>query len=125
VKNTIPNKLNEVTISTLPIEIKVMTVGGKRLTLSVFNQIPERNDFLFCMTNEKRLTSYLGWVDKEVPFVLYNIESVLLKCSLKAITQKNNWDWFENNDIYKMSYDEFYLLASPFLDLKNQIYISI
>lgn len=65
-----------------------MTVGGKRLTLSVFNQIPERDDFLFAMDNGERLYAYLGWVDREFPFVLYNIEGVLLKCSIQAIRKK-------------------------------------
>lgn len=118
-------KTNDVTISTIPVEIKVITVGGKRLTLSVFNQIPDSDNFLLDMNEEERIQSYLGWVDRDFPFVLFTVDGVLLKCSLRAYKEENNWNWQGYQKKYKISYKKFYSFFSPFLNLKNQIYISI
>ena len=66
--------MEKITISTVPVTIRVMEVGGKRMTLAVFNQIRSGDFFSEEMTDEDRDSSFLGWVShKEERFILFHI----------------------------------------------------
>lgn len=68
-------------ISTMPVTIKVMEVGGKKMTMSVFKQIPEMHFIRNGTNREQRQASFLGWV--KIPnvgyFFVFTVDSVLYK----------------------------------------------
>lgn len=84
--------MENLTISTLPVTIRVMEVGGKRLTLSVFKQIPEGyyffdNEF----TDEQRREQYLGWVIySDRRYILYHRFGILLKDDFEEMRVTKN-----------------------------------
>ena len=71
--------MEHLSITTIPVTIKVLEVGGKRLTLSVFRQIPE--DFFFGddISDEQRAAWYLGWVDYNGKWLLFSRDGILVK----------------------------------------------
>jgi hypothetical protein len=72
--------MEKITISTVPVTIRVMEVGGKRLTLAVFNQI-QSGDFFDEETDEsERESSFLGWIQhKDSKYVLFHQNGSLKK----------------------------------------------
>jgi hypothetical protein len=72
--------MEKISIQTVPITIRVMEVGGKRMTLAVFNQIRAGDFFGEEMTDEDRESSFIGWVShKEERFILFHIGGYLKK----------------------------------------------
>jgi hypothetical protein len=93
---------NKITITTIPVTIKVMEVGGKKLTLSVFKQIPSSG------FDENNDDSFLGWVKHDIgKFILFHRDGVLLKHGIHP----------SNDDLVKR--------FSYYLTNENQIYIAI
>lgn len=81
-------------ISTMPVTIKIMEVGGKKMTMSVFKQIPHGEFFIRQAgkalyrdsTKEEREASFLGWIKIEgsrfeppVKYFLFSIDGTLYK----------------------------------------------
>ena len=73
----------ELSIKTVPVEIRVLTVDGKRMTKSVFDQIiPARYPALIEYKDNRwvLLVSALGWVrGSQNHHLLYHKEGVLFK----------------------------------------------
>ena len=81
-------------ISTLSVEIKVLTLSGKRFTKSVFNQLPERQIF----GDEGRLSAedivLIGYVVPEsdkTKWVLWKSAGVLYKSAMKVFSNNKKW----------------------------------
>ena len=47
----------DITISTVPVSIKVVEVGNKKMTISVFNQIPGKD---FSYSEQQRWVYWMG-----------------------------------------------------------------
>jgi hypothetical protein len=98
---------NKITITTIPVTIKVMEVGGKKLTLSVFKQIPI-GAFLQRKSEEEIKASFLGWIKYDgVKHILFHQNGILLK---------------EHTGDYSGKVMEVF---KPYLLNENQIYIAI
>jgi hypothetical protein len=73
--------MEKIQINTVPVTIRVMEVGGKRMTLSVFNQI--RNGDFFdddTISEAERKEAFLGWVSyKGDKYVIFAISGCLKK----------------------------------------------
>lgn len=96
---------NKITITTIPVTIKVVEVGGKKLTLSVFRQIP-RSPFFHYKTEDERRNSFLGWVKHEgYKYVVFHRDGILLRDSTFDSTGREM-------EVFK-----------PYLKNENQIYI--
>lgn len=102
----------KITINTLPVTIKVIEVGGKKMTISVLKQIPY-SPFLITGLGEDELnSSYLGWVkNNDEKFILFFRDNVLLKYRVP--------EGFTDYEIKKLE------LLEPYLERINQIYIAI
>jgi hypothetical protein len=141
-------------ISTMPVTIKIMEVGGKKMTMSVFKQIPECHFYRGDADSQKE--SFLGWVfiEKYGRFFVFSIDNILYKWKITAYSQHERENNDRLKDIYKkishcesykyqldkiealilekdqfiedMSYLEMEKQETNlYLNEKNQIYISI
>lgn len=54
--------MEKISIQTVPVTIRVMEVGGKRMTLAVFNQIQSGDFFSEEISDEEREKFFIGWV---------------------------------------------------------------
>jgi len=81
----------------MPVTIKVMEVGGKKMTMSVFKQIPERHFYLGDSDSQKK--SFLGWVfiEKYGKFFVFSVDNVLYKWKITHYDKHER----ENNDYMK------------------------
>jgi hypothetical protein len=97
----------DLSIKTVPVEIRVLTVDGKRMTKSVFLQIQEyvRGDgYLFEIKDDslKMVASSLGWVNlPDADWLLFNKGGMLCKIRKRHIDF--DCDKFPGNDGVKMS----------------------
>lgn len=67
----------ELSIKTVPVTIRVVEVGGKRMTLSVFKQI---QDGYFFNKEPDGVVAYLGWIDySNSRYILFSDNGNLLK----------------------------------------------
>lgn len=109
----------ELTIKTVPVEIKVLTVDGKRMTLSVFKQIPEvQGSIVFYNEDERefqRTADPLGWSRvNEVDFLIYQEDGILRKAKKKSVLSGlfgpfYDWcPWAENPIVFKKMYESLY-----------------
>jgi len=72
--------MEKISIQTVPVTIRVMEVGGKRMTLSVFNQIQNGDFFSEEIADENRDACYIGWVShKGEKYILFNVNGSLKK----------------------------------------------
>jgi hypothetical protein len=79
----------DITISTVPVSIKVVEVGNKKMTISVFNQIPKK---LFFYDNHK--DGFIGWVRyKETKYILYVLDNIILKDEVHYIPRRIALDY--------------------------------
>ena len=87
---------NKITITTIPVTIKIMEVGGRKLTLSVFRQIPTSE---FDENNEE---SFLGWIKNDgFKFILFHRDGILLRMGvLPKLENKYNQYLLNENQIY-------------------------
>lgn len=121
-------------ISTIPITIKVIEVGNKKMTISVFNQIPF-NDFYYSYKD-----TFLGWVSyKEGQYVLFTKDGILLKDLVYEIPNSIKYEYKRqkergrtDEDDYITAIDEYERLKKykedrykDLLNNKNQIYIAV
>lgn len=73
-------KEDKIIISTVPVTIRVIEVGGKRMTLSVFNQIQDSFFFEDGITEDEKIKTFLGWVDhKDKKYILFHRDGTLKK----------------------------------------------
>lgn len=73
-----------------------MEVGGKRLTLSVFNQIPEEWFFDTEISDEQRDAEFLGWVNHKGQYILFARDGIL---------SKEKFEFERENQTLKRRYD--------------------
>lgn len=72
--------MEKISIQTVPVTIRVMEVGGKRMTLAVFNQIQADDFFGEEITDEDRESSFIGWVShKDEKYILFHLYGNLKK----------------------------------------------
>ncbi len=122
-------KKESIHISTVPVTIKIIQVGGKKLTASVFNQIPIDDSFYTKLNNEERLDCFIGWVERDSKYILYSLDGILLRFIIdkKILNSSSDWDYKRSQyqKKYKLKYRDFILDINHFLNNKNQIYIAI
>lgn len=112
--------MNKVTISTLPVTIKVIQVAGKRMTLSVFHQIPNRiflDDEIAWLYDDILAEEYLGWVKYNgISYILFQRYGILWKHAFinEVPNARDRFAILEINRKY-----ENYVLP------ENQLYISL
>lgn len=72
--------MEKISIQTVPVTIRVMEVGGKRMTLAVFNQIQAGDFFSEEITDEDREKFFIGWVShKGEKYILFHLDGNLKK----------------------------------------------
>jgi len=74
--------MEKIQINTVPVTIRVMEVGGKKMTLSVFNQIQRLGFFNedIDISEDERKEMFLGWVSyKGSKFVIFVFDGCLKK----------------------------------------------
>jgi hypothetical protein len=105
------NKKLPLTIDTLKVEIKVLTVGGKQLTKSVFSQLPYIRDSIDSDAfNESKYIGYVQYNDNPPIFLfeknamLYKVESVFLK---NNYSPHNEWCFDEFIRYKKLNPDKY------------------
>lgn len=93
-------KKQAITISTVPVTIRVIEVGGKKMTQSVFNQIPNKNFGM--LTESEQSESYIGWVKHNgFKFILLHFEGVLARHGVLPALEQSQQKWLDNkNQIY-------------------------
>lgn len=137
-------------ISTVPVTIKVMEVGCKKMTMSVFKQIPEY-EFYVLENSEIRKSSFLGWVciEKYGKFFIFSLSGILYKWKIRDYAAERREDNkyiaglkremvfkdSENINRLKLEIEDFEKLmhetsmeeseTNSYLTPQNQIYISI
>ena len=127
----------ELSIKTVPVEIRVLLVDGKRMTKSVFDQImevPHANDIIKFSPDFKRcniIPTILGWVnyqeydrfskrDRKRKCLVYSIDGLLHKIFIDDIA-----GWFHNDDNLKHRHElQTFIYGALFPD-DSQIFISI
>lgn len=128
-------------ISTIPVTIKVIEVGNKKMTISVFNQIPLK-DFFYTIYKD----TFLGWVSyKEEQFVLFTKDGILLKDLVYKIPKGVQYNYERQRGLFqqgRVDADDDYeytdamekyekakkYIETTYNDLlsnKNQIYIAV
>ncbi|MDP1814009.1 MAG: hypothetical protein Q8K92_06130 [Leadbetterella sp.] len=131
----------DITISTVPVSIRVVEVGNKKMTISVFNQIPV-NGFLY----SEQKNGFIGWISyKGTKYILYILDSILLKDKVHSIKQELVFDylpvmrdrnsnrynedgeWEEDQIIekYNKAKKDFENRYNDVLKNENQIYIAV
>ena len=95
----------------------------------MFNQIPIDDTFYTKMSNEERLVSFIGWVERDSKYILYSLDGILLRFIIdkKLLNSTSDWDYKKSQyqKRYKLKYKDFIIDLNSFLDNKNQIYIAI
>lgn len=111
----------KIEIDTLPVTIRVVEVGGKRMTKAVFNQIPEGEFIDSFDTHEPHEgTHYLGWVNTgKEKAIIFTYENVLYKDSYQqASVEKVVETEYINNKKYKNSTNE--TLKNIYIEAKKE-----
>lgn len=117
--------MEKITISTVPVRIRVIEVGGKRMTISVFNQIQEYYFFDPETDDEHLRKEFLGWVSyKEKQYILFYRDGTLCKdCFEKEYSDTEIWRLFKRR---KEELDGLKtLLANSMARNKNGVFTSI
>jgi len=128
-----------VNISTVPVTIRVIEVGNKKMTISVFNQIPEK-DFSY----ESDKDGFLGWVSyKDEKFIIFTRNNILLKHEKEYVSREissnynevieNRWtvrdldeeDKEERINRYNIAVQNLKNKYRDLLKNENQIYIAV
>lgn len=135
--------MEKIEISTVAVRIRVIEVGGKKMTISVFGQIQDDYFFDEDVSDEDRIKGYLGWVShKEKKYVLFYRDGGLFRDefeynkvnpSLLYALRRANISQRKNEIDSAMAainkdQEKCDALNKPYLDLftnENQIYISI
>ncbi|WP_076596669.1 hypothetical protein [Chryseobacterium sp. RU33C] len=115
-------------ISTIPVTIKVIQVGEKKLSVSVFNQIPIDDAFFTKLSSDERINCFIGWVERETKYILYSLDGILLRFQINnELLTSSDWDYKRKQyqKKYKLKHKDFLLEIGNFLNNKNQIYIAI
>jgi hypothetical protein len=121
-------------ISTIPVTIKVIEVGNKKMTISVFNQIP-LSDFFYSIHKD----TFLGWVSyKNEQFVLFTKDGILLKDLVYEIPNmvkynyqnrgrmdSEDYEYINAVEKYEKAKKRIEITYQDLLDNKNQIYIAV
>lgn len=121
-------------ISTIPVTIKVIEVGNKKMTISVFNQIP-LSDFFYSIHKD----TFLGWVSyKDAQFVLFTKDGILLKDLVYEIPNmvkynyqnrgrmdSEDYEYINAVEKYEKAKKHIETTYQDLLDNKNQIYIAV
>ena len=131
----------DLSIKTIPVEIKVLTVDGKRMTLSVFRQIPEYSGPYTEFKDGvlRPIVHVLGWcsffkagkvgkymfepiVHDVHKWIILSKDGVLFKCSDNRVL--DYWDniW-RDGGFY--THEELTTHVRSLFNPENQIYISI
>lgn len=122
-------KKETILISTIPVTIKIIQVGEKKLSASVFNQIPIDDAFYSRLNNSERAVCFIGWVERDIKYILYSLDNILLRFKVdnKLLNHSSDWD-YKNNQYqkkFKLKHKVFLEDIGQFLNNKNQIYIAI
>lgn len=73
-------KEDKIMITTVPVTIRVIEVGGKKMTVSVFTQIQRGDFFDENISHEERQKMFLGWVaHKGEKYIVFHCDGVLKK----------------------------------------------
>lgn len=127
-------------ISTIPVTIKVIEVGNKKMTISVFNQIPQ-SDFFYSIHKD----TFLGWVKyKDEQFLLFTKDGILLKDLVYTIPKgvqynyerqkealqrgrvdADDYEYTDAIERYEKAKKYIETAYKDLLDNKNQIYIAV
>lgn len=127
----------ELSIKTVPVEIRVLLVDGKRMTKSVFDQIkdvPSAGDIIKISPDFKKcniIPNILGWVnyqeydrfskrDRKRKCLVYSIDGLLRKTFLDDIAV-----WFHSDDNLKNRNEVQVFIYGLLFPDDNQIFISI
>jgi len=129
-----------ITISTVPVTIRVVAVGGKKMTLSVFKQIPFAKFLETGLTFDEIEESYLGYIKYDNDcYILYYRGNILYKSLYYRSDYKKQIELYkyeiegeeENSEEYtqKMETIEEYEYVLEFMDrlttADKQLYIAI
>lgn len=132
----------DLNIKTLSVEIKVLKVDQKKMTLSVFNQIELEKGIL--NNKGELIVDVLGYVNKNGKWAIWVKDSCLKKTFLPPKDRFikewiEGYNWFSDTDYlftnltgipqkeinkkeFAISYKSFY---ETFFDGKNQLFIAI
>ena len=120
----------ELSIQTVPVKIKLLEVDGKKMTISVFKQIPKVDIDDFC--NRYFEHTILGWVNREGKHLIVARNSILYKTNLpsfdgymggKAFLLKKEFQ--SKREGIKNNYELISKMFNEFIKDDNQIYIAI
>jgi hypothetical protein len=136
--------MEKIEIKALPVEIKVITIAGKRMTKSVLEQIPKMTFDLF---DEHRKQEsgfvFLGYVKSDKgSFIIYHCNGLLLKTqgSMHRVssylndrykeakinpTSSSAMATIEEYERESLHVDYKNSVLAKFLNLTDQVYISI
>ncbi len=131
----------DITINTAPVSIKVVEVGNKKMTISVFNQIPEKGFFY-----SENKDGFIGWVSyKQTKYILYILDNIFLKDKVRYIqhgivsnylqvmrnrdsgryNEDSEWEGDQIIEKYNKAKNDFENRYNDVLKNENQIYIAV
>lgn len=95
-------KKQEIVIQTVPVTIKVIEVGGKKMTISVFNQIPSNARFWIVSPDYILEDAFIGWVKHNGnQFILFSEFGILYKYGVPEKVKKDYENYLQpQNQIY-------------------------
>lgn len=111
----------KIEIGTLPVTIRVVEVGGKRMTKAVFNQIPESEFIDTSDTFEPHEgTHYLGWVKVgDEKAIIFTYDNVLYKYTYsRATPEKQVVSEYSRSKRHKDSNNE--MLKNIYIQAKKE-----
>lgn len=76
-------------IQTKQVEIKVVKIGGSKMTISVFKQI--QNAYLFNSKLEPWFDDVLGYINREGRYILWQSEGKLFKTEISGLFKLENY----------------------------------
>lgn len=113
--------MENISIKEVPISIKIIEINNKKMTISVFNQIPSYSEFEFRKILDGDLSkSFLGWVFREKDrekSILFIHNNSLCKVSYFIPLFESSLSNIENASNSQ-------LISNYILDNNNQIYIA-
>lgn len=102
----------DIKIKTATLEIKVLTVNKHKMTISVFNQIIDSSPFCIdknCNTIFRENVEILGFVERDVTYLLWTLNGKLLKKRFSPGAKKLS-EYFKNeNELEKYRGDFYYM----------------
>jgi len=116
---------NILNIKTLPVSIKVVEVNNKKMTISVFNQIPEVSIDKSNIIHYSNIDKYLiGWVLRDSgreKYLLYTAKGILYKSNFFVPLSDNYFEYIESTGNYNNNQD---YLKEYLFNHTNQLYIA-